>query len=568
MSDQLTRRKFLKGLAIVAGSSALASCAPKIVKETVIIEKPVKETVIVEGTPQVVEKVVTVTPAPAAVEVVELIVAKGDSVYQPMIQDAPARVALEEAVGVRMIVQAAPQADWNTKMSLMLATNQVPDIMQVSGSAIADYAKPSVLHPIRALAEEYAPNIKKYNEANSYVKRFVQSGELYLLLRDGYNKRVVAPMPMVRKDLLEKLDLPAPDDFDQLYEVLKEFKKYNPDAICWGARRGLKRFLMINAYPMGSGMGAWKTGVDIPYYDKDVDGGKWLYGPIHPEFRDVLDYFARLYKEGLLDPDITTTNDDQLYERYTSDRAIFIWENMTFPVRWNKALREKNPEATWGPIPVLRGKKGRRQNNYNGPSGGYVIGAGCKHPDRVIQLYNFQISPEGLDLTNWGIEDVHYTLKGSRPDVIEDYTLEGIGKAMPGEMREIVPGVFEKYAKTPDPYRKFQSDVGLGQLDWVMLYDQTVHYIWDEPGEADAWYELTAKDPGLHDTTFAPPFNADEAERLKDIQADVDAIVNPALERVVLGQMSLSEYDKAVQDMINAGAEEWERIYNEAEARL
>ena len=76
MTDKLTRRKFLKGLAVAAGSGVLASCAPQVVKETVIVEKPVekvvekvvKETVIVEGTPKVVEKVVekvvTATPPP------------------------------------------------------------------------------------------------------------------------------------------------------------------------------------------------------------------------------------------------------------------------------------------------------------------------------------------------------------------------------------------------------------------------------------------------------------------------------------------------------------------------
>lgn len=61
----LSRRKFLAGASLGAASTLLAACAPKVVevekvvKETVVTEKVVKETVIVEGTPQVVEKVVT-----------------------------------------------------------------------------------------------------------------------------------------------------------------------------------------------------------------------------------------------------------------------------------------------------------------------------------------------------------------------------------------------------------------------------------------------------------------------------------------------------------------------------
>ena len=72
MRKRMKRREFLRLSALATAGTALAACAPKVVKETVVVEKPVekvvekvvKETVIVEGTPQVVEKVVMVTPPP------------------------------------------------------------------------------------------------------------------------------------------------------------------------------------------------------------------------------------------------------------------------------------------------------------------------------------------------------------------------------------------------------------------------------------------------------------------------------------------------------------------------
>jgi len=69
MEKRMKRRDFLRLSALATAGAALAACAPKVVKETVVVEKPVekvvKETVIVEGTPKVVEKVVTAPPAPA-----------------------------------------------------------------------------------------------------------------------------------------------------------------------------------------------------------------------------------------------------------------------------------------------------------------------------------------------------------------------------------------------------------------------------------------------------------------------------------------------------------------------
>ena len=81
MGDRVTRREFVKGLAVTAGATVLTACKPQIVKETVVVEKPVKEvvkeTVVVEKPVEkivketvvvteekVVEKIVTATPAP------------------------------------------------------------------------------------------------------------------------------------------------------------------------------------------------------------------------------------------------------------------------------------------------------------------------------------------------------------------------------------------------------------------------------------------------------------------------------------------------------------------------
>ena len=76
MAPKLKRRDFLKAMTAATGGALLASCAPQVVKETVIVEKPVekvvKETVVVEKKETViveksVEKVITATPSPRTV---------------------------------------------------------------------------------------------------------------------------------------------------------------------------------------------------------------------------------------------------------------------------------------------------------------------------------------------------------------------------------------------------------------------------------------------------------------------------------------------------------------------
>jgi len=376
-----------------------------------------------------------------------------------------------------------------------------------------------------------------------------------------YNWPITASAPNIRKDILDELGLDFPTNFDELYEVLKAFKAAYPNSAIWTNRNGTARLLSINAYPMGSG---WRM-----YFDKDVDGGKWLFGPTHPEFKDVLDYFARCYAEGLLDPDFAVTKSDKWHEKNSSGQGLYCWENLTFCVRWNMGLREVNPEATWTPFPVMEGKRGARMSHYPLMVQGWAMGANTENPDRIIKMLDWCWTPEGLDTTNWGVEGTHYRyINGTRPETIEDYSIAGLNKAMAPQKKEILPEVFEKYAEKTDPMRSFKSDAGVGLLGFTTLVDYAVTRLWDPPGESDTWYEMTGRDPGYHAPFDAPPFNAEERERIKEITTNVNAILDPAYDKVIIGQMSLDDYDKVVEQAIGAGTEDLEKIYNEAEAGL
>jgi len=79
---------------------------------------------------------------------------------------------------------------------------------------------------------------------------------------------------------------------------------------------------------------------------------------------------------------------------------------------------------------------------------------------------------------------------------------------------------------------------------------------------------MSVNDTGLHKPVLLPALTTEELERLKEPMTNVATIINPALDKVVLGQITLSDYDKAVEEAIKAGALEMEKIYNDAEARM
>ncbi len=558
MSSTISRRQFLQFTSVTALGLTLAACAPGAVPSAPAASSGGEAS------------------GAALADLIEFVVTRGEHPSQPILQDAPVHLATTEATNVKLNFQPVPSADYAAKQQVWMATAQVPDIMQAPFNTIRDFADPSVFMPVLPLIEEHAPNLQKFMATHAdTIKRLRMNGDVYIIPSTSYNTKLLAPMPMIRQDLLDAVGLPLPETFDDLRTALVELKAANPGVVGWsnrqaGSQSGIKRALMITAYPYGSGVGGWARGIDNLYWEEQVDGGTWRYGQIHPEFKEVLDYFAGLYKDGLIDPGFANTTPDQWHEKNSSNQGIFSWDNFSFCVRWNQALRESNPDATWTPFPIIKGALGGRQNDYSGFAGsgaGWTISANCEDPVRAIKLLDWKISPEGLDMNSWGIEGTHYTKTGERPATIDDYSTANLEAIFAPGTRTLNDDIIATYGEKADPFRSYQSAIGAGQLDFAVLWDDNVIYTWDKPGEADAWYEMSGSDPSLHAELLAPSFTREETERIKQIFTDVNAILDPMIDKVVIGQSTLEQYDAAVQSAIAAGAQELEEIYNTAEAR-
>ena len=227
MSAKLSRRKFISIGAFAATGAALAACAPAAAPT----QAPAA------AATQAPAAAATKAPAAAAKAAVDLTIALSEHPSQPILQDAPAHVATAQATGVRLNFQPVPSADYLAKQKVWMATKQVPDIMKSGFNDIRDYADPAILKPVTPLIDQYGPNLKKYLDAYAdTVKKLKMNGELYIIPATSYNTKLLAPMPCIRKDLLDKIGMPFPDDFDKLYQALKELKKADPNILGWTAR--------------------------------------------------------------------------------------------------------------------------------------------------------------------------------------------------------------------------------------------------------------------------------------------------------------------------------------------
>ena len=136
-AKKMNRRDFLRGVVVAAGGTALAACAPKVVKETVEVERVVQETVIVEGTPEVVEKVVTATPPPMSTEPLRV-----GSWFGTMFDSTIAMY--EEKFGRKVVHGHTPWAEYQTKIFTEMAAGVPPDVVLLEGTFGAQNYKTGV----------------------------------------------------------------------------------------------------------------------------------------------------------------------------------------------------------------------------------------------------------------------------------------------------------------------------------------------------------------------------------------------------------------------------------------
>ena len=187
MSDKLSRRRFLRGVALLANELLEASCQPKVVKETVIkeVEKVVKETVIVAGTPKVVEKVVKET-------VVVEVPAKPAPGERPQVTLrfwnwwARDRVQLMNAI-IEDFQTEFPWIDvqnhlqtWDRrdeKVLTAIASGDVPEVIMATTVEVLRFAHEGRIIPIDPYIEKFDIDLDRFYAAqiagcNSNVKQY------------------------------------------------------------------------------------------------------------------------------------------------------------------------------------------------------------------------------------------------------------------------------------------------------------------------------------------------------------------------------------------------------------
>lgn len=472
---------------------------------------------------------------------------------QAIVADSQVVKEIKSRKNVTLNLQSVPQSNYEDKKKTLIATNTLPDIMLVKQDDIQNYADTGAFLDLTPYLDKM-PNFKKVIEQHPDINKNKIDGKLYGFPLVTSWSAQGGQVPMMRVDLLDKLGLKAPTNYDELYQVLKKFKEANPDSYPFTARaaNGLTGTEnLLNPITFGFGSGYTTSNGTKVYYEPSTK--KYQFGPYSQEFKDAITWLRKLYKEKLLDPDYSTATSQIWQEKLSSGKSLYFQDNNGFALNFNSALQKKDANAKFDLLPTLDNGKGVKRNlvySLDHLTESYVLKAKVKDPEQVVQFIDWMYSDEGLKLTSFGVENTDYTMTNGQ--------------------YKISDALYNKFKDTPTPYYSLESALGLGYLGMALNLDDHVNMTFNS-SIVNEWSAKNLKGVESGENfrfINDPPFTKEEREKLKQLRTQLDAFLTSNMDKFIITDNGLNDWDSFIKQCKEKGADELVKIYNNALARV
>ncbi|MDR3121126.1 MAG: hypothetical protein LBU58_07335, partial [Clostridiales bacterium] len=144
-----------------------------------------------------------------------------------------------------------------------------------------------------------------------------------------------------------------------------------------------------------------------------LDGDQAKPSADNPVNKDFFLFMNELYREGLLYKEYLAQRPEDFFQQVRSGKVFAASYNTGLAADVNKVFDESGISGQL--VPVTKALPWKGETKFQ-PMDGNIGWASCfiskdvSDPKRAIRYMEFLKSPEGDALTQWGIEDTHYTL--------------------------------------------------------------------------------------------------------------------------------------------------------------
>lgn len=320
---------------------------------------------------------------------------------------------INENAPVEVEFVPVPRNNSQEKWNVLFASGQAPDlIFEFSNPYMRELAAKGQLMPLDEAIEKYSTTYKKNLKENDVLKKLTNfNGKTYFLGRSltlGTNQYL-----MIRKDWLDKLNLPVPKTTEDYLKVAKAFTDNDPDGN--GKKDTLgSTFQNIDVFfGLGqSSSNAEQFGPVTSYFVKNDEYVRQWEQP-----KAALAFKKSLYDAGAVDKDIYTDKNGAKAQQDWVNGKLGIWGALgggletTASYSIYETFKKNNPNAEVIILPMPKSEFGQFS-----PAGGQpaqftaAVNATSKNVEAVMKYVDWMQQPDVQKTLKFGFEGVHYKM--------------------------------------------------------------------------------------------------------------------------------------------------------------
>lgn len=453
----------------------------------------------------------------------------------------------EELTNIHIEWEMIPQEFVAERRNIIMASGELPDAFMrcdFPATDLEDYASQGMFVKLDDYIEQYAPNFKaaleEYPDVDSGIR--MSDGGIY-----SFPYIVSASSPHILKLFFNQNSLEAtgqelPTTTDELYEVLKAIAGYD-----------LNGNGMQDEIPLTGSIddiltmlyGAWgleSRGSAHPYVDMD-ESGTVRFIPTSEEYKEVLQYVAKLYEEKLLDLDTFTMDYVKLGAKGEEGRVgSFVALNHSF-------MGQNYQDDYVGLETALTGPSGV-QTVVSSPNvsniGAFIITSANQHIEETIRWVDYFYGEEGMNMYFMGEEGVSY-------EITEDGSYEylpNVTNNPNGLSYEQAVSLYVPWAGGCNPTIAGENNFKGAAMTGISL--ETANALAPYTNEI-IWPLFT--------------YSSENNQTMATLSSDIETYVTEMRAQFITGKKPFSEWDDYVAEFNNIGLEEYMRIYEEAITR-
>ena len=440
-------------------------------------------------------------------------------------------------------------SDLADKVNTMIATGDLPDVLQVSKDQLAILANTGLIRDdIYEVYNDYAgAGIRELVEGvggEEVLQSATFDGKLMALPMMDTSAGEASPVLWLRTDWMEKFGLEDPTSYAELRNILEVFTTQDPDGNGVNDTTGLvfSKSLWNNWFMLDGFFNMFGSYPERGFWVEDPSSSdRAVYGAFQPETKAALAELHDLYKNGLIDKEFAVYDPDAAKAVYAAGKAGAVIGAVYITNSYLYASKDNDPNADWHAValPGIDSATTRVTANY--PIRNYLVfNKNFEHPEAVVKMINMYqdvvFSPETTTETY-----AKYNEDNSGASSFSAFNIYPWGYFMPAVKNErsalyITNGVKSDDPSLPSYARSFAQ--------WVEDYENGNAKMW-------RWYRFFGPDGGhlitskymSEDLYYMNRYYGPSTPTMADSMSLIYDLAEEMIVKIVMGESSLDDFD-------------------------